>query len=220
MAKLHLPEGSDAILRRVQEAFPQREGTKHLVYGLKDAVENEDIEGLCHAATEMYANELGDDCEDANFIIPAPQTHRLNGKDVQEVLNMHISSMEDLAKNQDGIEGNGNAIFPFAFVVIESSKWRRHGVTVVLLDNAFDPDDDWNDRPPEDWWWADECETSVVALGGLCHDVLTEQDDWHNIKECQGRPTARAGSASYVSTRSRSWSPPNITSEMRTWGLG
>jgi hypothetical protein len=220
MVKLHLPEGADDILRRVQQALPQREGTKLLVYGLQDVVENEDIEGLCHTATEMYANELGDDREDANFIVPAEQTRRLRGKDVQEVLNMHIASMEDLADDDDGEERNGITIFPFAFVVIESPQWRRHGVTVVLLDNTFDPDDDWNHRPPEGWWLVDECETSIVALGGLCYDVVMEQDDWHNIKECQGRPTAREGSASYVSTRSRSWSPPNITSEMRTWGFG
>jgi hypothetical protein len=73
MVKLHLPEGADDILRRVQQALPQREGTKLLVYGLQDVVENEDIEGLCHTATEMYANELGDDREDANFIVPAEQ---------------------------------------------------------------------------------------------------------------------------------------------------
>lgn len=220
MAKVHLPEGADDILRRAQEALPQREGTKLLVYGLQDIIKDEDVEGLCHTATEMYATELGDDCEDAQFIVPAPQTRRLHGKDVQEVLNMHIASMEDLVNHEDGREGNGNAVFPFAFVIVESLQWRRHGVTVVLLDNTFDPDDDWNDRPPEGWWWVDECETSIVALGGLCYDVVMEQDDWHNIKECQGRPTARDGSASYASTRSRSWSPPNITSEMRTWGSG
>jgi hypothetical protein len=220
MAKLDLPEGADDILRRVQQAHPQREGTRLLVYGLQDVIEDEDFEGFCHTATEMYANELGGNREGANFIVPAPQTCRLHGKDVQEVLDMHIASMENLVNDQDGREGNGPAIFPFAFVVIESPQWRRHGVTVVLLDNTFDPDDDWNDRPPEGCWWVDECETSVVALGGLCYDVVAEQDDWHNIKECQGRPTVRDGSASYVSMRSRSWSPPNISSEMRTWGFG
>jgi hypothetical protein len=168
----------------------------------------------------MYASELGDDCEDADFIVPAEQTRQLHGKDVQEVLNMHIASIEGLANDNGCEKENDIAIFPFAFVVIESPQWRRHGVTVALLDNTFDSDDDWNDRPPEGWWWVDECETSVVALGGLCYDVVMEQDDWHNIKECQGRPTAREGSASYVSTRSRSWSPPNITSEMRSWGFG
>ena len=129
---------------------------------------------------------------------------------------MHITLMENLANHENGKDENSNDIFPFAYVVIESPQWRRYGVTVVLLDDTFDPDDDWNDRPPEGWWWVDECETSVVALGGLCFDVVMEQDDWHNIKECQGRPTVRMGSARYVSTRSRSWSPPNITSEMRT----
>ncbi|GAB7328811.1 hypothetical protein MBLNU13_g00699t1 [Cladosporium sp. NU13] len=220
MAKLRLPEGADDILRRAQQVLLQREGAKLLVYGLQDVVENEDIEGLCHTATEIYANELGEDCEDANFIVPAPQRRRLHGKDVQEVLNMHIASMADLASDGNRKDGNGNGILPFAFVVIESAQWRRHGVTVVLLDSTFDPDDDWNDRPPEGWWWVDECETSVAALGGLCYDVVMEQDDWHNIKECQGRPTVRVGSESYVNTRSRSWSPPNITSEMRTWGFG
>jgi len=220
MAKLHLPEGADDILRRVQEALPQRESNKLLVYGLQDVVHYEGIEGLCHTAAEMYASELGDDYEEANFIVPAPRTGRLCGKDVQEVLNMHIASIEILANCNYCEEENGNAIFPFAFVVIESPQWRRHGVTVVLLDNTFDPDDDLNDRPPEGCWWVDECETSVMALGGLCYDVVMEQDDWHNIKERQGRPTAREGSASYVSTRSRSWSPSNITSEMRTWGFG
>jgi hypothetical protein len=60
MAKLHLPEGADDILRHVQEAPPQREGTRLLVYGLQDVVQNEDVEGLCQIATDMYANELGD----------------------------------------------------------------------------------------------------------------------------------------------------------------
>lgn len=220
MAKLHLPAGADDILRRVQQSLPQREGTKLLVYGLEDLINDQDVEALCHTAAEMYAEELGDNCEDANFIVPAPQTFRLRGKDVQEALNMHIALTEDLAIHGGGEEGNGNTIFPFAFVVIESTQWHRHGVTVVVLDNTFDPDDDWNDRPPEGWWWVDECETSVVALGGLCYDVIMEQDDWHNIKECQGRPTVRVGSESYVSTRSRSWSPPNISSEMRTWRFG
>lgn len=220
MAKLHLPEGADSILRRTQQTLPQREGTKLLVYGLQDVIKNEDIEDLCQIATEMYSEEVGDDCDDPNFIVPAPQARRLLGEDVQEVLEMHIASMKDLEIPGGGEEENVNNIFPSAFVVIESAQWRRHGVTVVLLDDTFDPDDDWNDRPPEGWWWVDECETSVVALGGLCYDMVVEQDNWHNIKECQGRPTARIGSASYVGTRSRSWSPPNISSEMRTWGLG
>ena len=219
MLKLHLPDGADDVLRRVQQALPQREGTKLLVYGLEKVTNDEDVEDLCRTAAEVYASELGDDCEDANFIVPAPQTRRLHGKDVQEITSMHIASMGDLANHADGREENSNEIFPFAFVVIESPQWHRHGVTVVLLDNTFEPDDDWNDRPPEGWWWVDECETSIVALGGLCYDVVMEQDDWHNIKECQGRPTVRMGSARYVSTRSRSWSPPNITSEMRTWGF-
>ena len=220
MAKLHLPEGADNILRRTQQILPQREGTKLLVYGLQYVINNEDIEGLCRTATEMYSSEVGEDFKDPIFIVAAPQTRRLLGKDVQEVLNIHITSMGNLANPDHGEEGNGSDIFPFAFVVIESPHRRRHGVTVVLLDNTFDPDDDWNNRPPEGWWWVDECETSVVALGGLCYDVVMEQDDWHNIKECQGRPTVRVGNESYVSTRSRSWSPPNITSEMRTWGFG
>ena len=220
MAKLHLPEGADEILHRVREAFLQHEGTKLLVYGLHDVVGRADIDGLCQTATETYAKEVGDDCEDPNFIVPAPEPRCHHGRDVHEILNMHITSMGDLATHGNGEEGNGNAIFPFAFVVIESPQWRRHGVTVVLLDNTFDSDDDWDDRPPEGRWWVDECETSVVALGGLCYDVITESDDWHNVKECQGRPTARAVDVTYVGTRARSWSPPNISSEMRTWGLG
>ena len=90
MAKLHLPEGADDILRRTQQALPQREGTKLLVYGLQDVIKNEDIEGLCQIAAEMYSEEVGDDCEDPNFIVPAPQTRWVLGKDVQEVLDMHI----------------------------------------------------------------------------------------------------------------------------------
>jgi hypothetical protein len=67
MAKLYQPEGVDDNLRRVQQAHPQREGTKLVFCGLQDVVRNEDVEGLCHTAIEMYANELGGDCEDANF---------------------------------------------------------------------------------------------------------------------------------------------------------
>jgi hypothetical protein len=216
--ELHLPEGVDDILTRVQQSHPDCEGTKLLVYGLADVIKNEDIEDLCHTATEIYSKELGDEYEDSKFIVPAPQTTRLLGTNVQEVLNTHVASIEGLMNGNEGQQERNPPIFPFAFVVIESPEWRRHGVTVVLLDNTFDPDDDWNDRSPEGFWWTDECETSVVALGGLCCDVVMEQDDWHNIKECQGRPTVRTGNASYVSTRSRSWSPPNISSEMRRWG--
>ena len=219
MAKLHLPERADDILTRTQQSHPNREGTKLLVYGLSDEITDEDIEGLCHTAVEIYSKEIGDDCEDPKFIVPAPQTTRLVGKDMQAVLDAHVSSIEDIMDGNGGQQENKDQIFPFAFMVIESPQWRRHGVTVVLLDKTFDPDDDWNDRPPEGWWWVDECETSVVVLGGFCYDVVMEQDDWHNIKECQGRPTARVGSAEYVNTRSRSWSPPNISSEMRTWGF-
>ena len=215
---LHLPEGADDILSRVQQLLPEREGTKLLVYGLKDVIKDKDIEELCHTATEIYSREVGDDCNDPKFIIPAPQTRRIVGADVQEILNAHVASIEDLTTGNDNQQEHNVPIFPFAFVVIESPEWRRHGVTVVLLDNTFDPYDDWNDRPPEGCWWTDECETSVVALGGFCYDVVMEQDDWHNIKECQGRPTTRTGNANSVSTRSRSWSPPNITSEMRRWG--
>jgi len=216
--ELHLPQGTDDILTRVQQSYPGREGTKLLVYGLAGVISNEDIEDLCHTATEMYSKELGDGCEDPKFIVPALQTRRLLGKDVQEVLDAHLASIEDLMNDHDGQQEIKDSIFPFAFVVIESPSWRRHGVTVVLLDNTFDPYDDWNDRPPEGQWWVDETETSIVALGGLCYDVVMEQDDWHNIKECQGRPTVRTGNANYVSTRSRSWSPPNISSVMRRWG--
>lgn len=220
MSQLHLLQDADDILTRVQESLPHREGTKLLVYGLSGVIKNQDIEDLCHTATKVYSKEVGDDCEDPTFVIPAPQNLRLAGSNVQEVLNKHVASLEDIMNVDNGQQENNIAIFPFAFVVIESTEWRRHGVTVVLLDSTFDPDDDWNDRPPEGFWWADECETSVVALGGLCCDVVMEMDDWHNIKECQGRPTERTGSALYVSTRSRSWSPVNISTEMSRWGMG
>jgi hypothetical protein len=68
-------------------------------------------------------------------------------------MNMHIASMEDLVNHEDGRARNGITIFPSAFAVIESPQWRRHGATVVLLDNTFDPDDDWKNRPPEGRWW-------------------------------------------------------------------
>jgi hypothetical protein len=221
MPELHLPESPDHILTRVQDLNLSREGTQLLVYGLSDEITAEDVESLCHTATETYqSNEAADEHQDSTFITPAPLECRLLGRSVQEVVHAHVASLEGLANVNGDRQGSDETIFPFAFVVIESAEWRRHGATVVLLDNEYDPDNDYDDRPPEGCWWVDECETSVFALVGLCCDLVMEQDDWANIRECQGRPTARTGSAKYVSTRSRSWSPPNISREMRTWGSG
>jgi hypothetical protein len=221
MPELHLPGGADHILKRVQGLSLSREGTQLLVYGLIGEITAEDVESLCHIATETYqSNEAADEHQDSTFITPAPLDRRLPGRSVQEVVDAHVASLEGLANLNGDRHGIDETIFPFAFVVIESAGWRKHGATVVFLDNEYAPDNDYDDRPPEGCWWVDECETSVFALVGFCHDLVMEEEDWSILRECQGRPTARTGSARYVSTRSRSWSPPNISREMRTWGSG
>lgn len=223
MPKLHLSEGANRILTRLQDRTPPREGARLLVYSLPNVVTNEDVESLCQVATEIYQlNEAGDEYQDSTFIIPAPLNRRLPGRNVQEILDAHIASLDDFTHGNDANNPNDDSIFPFAFVVIESAEWRKHGATVVFLGNATDSDDDENEseQPSKDIWWVDECEMSVVALVGVCQEIIMELDDWSIIRECQGRPTARMGDARYLSTRSRSWSPQNISSEMRRWDSG
>jgi hypothetical protein len=221
MPKLHLPDGANRILTRVQDLNLPRESTQLLVYGLSNDTTAEDVENLCQIATETYQlNEAADEHQDTTFITPAPLDKRLPGRSVQEILEAHVASLESLTNTNHDEREIDETTFPFAFIVLESPQWRKHGATIVFLDNNDDPDNDYDDRPPESSWWVDECETSVFALVRLCCDLVLEQDDWSNIRECQGRPTARTGSAEYVATRSRSWSPPNISGEMRTWGAG
>jgi hypothetical protein len=221
MPKLHLPESANHILTRIQDLNLPREGTRLRVYGLSNEIIAEDIESLCHIATETYQlNEAADEHQNITFIKPAPLDKRLPGRTVQEILDAHVASLELPTNLNESGQRIDETIFLFAFIVLESPQWRNHGVTIVFLGNDYDPDNDYDDRPPESRWWVDECETSVFALVGVCCDLVLEQDDWSVIRECQGRPTARTGSAEYVSTRSRSWSPPNISGEMRTWGAG
>jgi hypothetical protein len=213
MPKLHLPEGADRILTRIQDLNLPREGSKLLVYGLADEITAEDVESLCHIATETYQlNEAADQHQNSTFIMPAPLGTRLPGRSVQEILDVHVASLISLTIINEDQHEIDESIYPFAFIVLESAFWHNHGATIVFLDNDYDPDDDDDDdRPPEGRWWVDECETSVFALVGLCCDLVLEQDDWPNIRECQGRPTARTGSARYVATRSRSWSASKST---------
>jgi hypothetical protein len=221
MPKLHLPDGANSILTRVQDLNLPRESTQLLVYGLSNDTTAEDVENLCQIATETYQlNEAADEHQDTTFITPAPLDKRLPGRSVQEILEAHVASLESLTNTNHDEREIDETTFPFAFIVLESPQWRKHGATIVFLDNDDDPDNDYDDRPPEGCWWVDECETSVFALVGVCCDLVLEQVDWSNIRECQGRPTARTGSAGYMATRSRSWSPPNISREMRTWGAG
>ena len=150
----------------------------------------------------------------------APQAIRPPGAKVDEVLYAHIAFLNDLTSNEQRERSNNEAIYPFAFVVIESPQWRRHGATVVVLENDLDSDADSNDIPSEVSWSVDESETRLVALGGICQGLVMGEDYWPDIRENQGRPTARTGHPEYVKTRSRSWCPPSITSEMRRWGAG
>jgi hypothetical protein len=221
MPKLHLPENANRILTRIQDLNLPREGTQLLVYGLSNEITAEDVENLCQIATETYQlNDAADEHQNITFITPAPLDRRLPGRSVQEILDVHVASLESLTNVNGGRQGINESIFPFAFIVLESASWRKHGATIVFLDNDYDPDNDYDDRPPEGCWWVDECETSVFALVGFCHDLVMEEEEWSILRECQGRPTARTGSVRYVATRSRSWSPPNISGEMRTWGVG
>lgn len=221
MLGLHLSEGADRILTPVQSRVPSREGARLLVYGLPDVVTNEDVESLCQVATEKYqSNEAGDEYQTSTFITPAPLHQRLAGRNVQELLDAHIASLEESTNGNHDNQANDEPIFPFAFVVIESAEWRRHGATIVFLGNAADSDSDSNEPSSEGYWWVDECEMSLVALVGVCQEMIMELDEWSAIRECQGRPTARTGDARYLSTRARSWSPRNISSEMRRWGSG
>lgn len=60
--KLHLSEGADRVLTRVQDQTLVSEGTKLLVYGISDKIAITDIEDFCHIATETYQlNEASDD---------------------------------------------------------------------------------------------------------------------------------------------------------------
>lgn len=218
MAELRLPEGANRISDRIHRSTLSRERTRVPIYGLSDIVADEDVHNLCYASTETYQKmEASDESQDS-FIMPAPQASRLPGTTVQEVLDAHIALLNDLMDGNEHHRLEDDAIFPFAFVVIESALWRRHGATVVVLESDVDCDEDGDDGPSEYDWSVDECETSLVALGGICRALVMEEDEWSVIRECQGRPTARTGAPGYVNTRSRSWSPASITSEMRRWG--
>lgn len=218
MAELRLPEGANRILDRIHRSTLSRERTRVPIYALSDIFADEDVHNLCYASTEMYQKmEASDESQDS-FITPAPQASRLPGTTVQEVLDSHIALLNDLMDGTEHHRLEDDAIFPFAFVVIESALWRRHGATVVVLENDFGSDDGDNDGLSESDWSVDEIETSLVALGGICRALVMDEDDWPDIRENQGRPTTRTGAPWYVSTRSRSWSPPSITSEMRRWG--
>lgn len=219
MAELQLPEGANRILDRIHRSILSRETTKVPIYGLSDIATDEDVQNLCYAGIEAYQKmEASDESQDSSFIMPAPQAARLPGTTVQEALDAHVALLNDLTAGNEGHRLKDEAIFPFAFVVIESAEWRRHGATVVVLESDFDGDDGDHDGPSESDWSVDECETSLVALGGICRTLVLGDDDWPNVRENQGRPTARTGGPWYVSTRSKSWSPPSITSEMRRWG--
>lgn len=217
MAQLQLPEGADRVLTRAQQAMLTRKNTKMMVYGLPNTVKSGDVENLVHAATRVYQElEATEDC----FMAPAPQAIQLAGTTVQEILDVHIAFLDNSIPCGERERSKDERIYPFAFIVIESHEWRRHGATVVVLENDLDSDDDSNDMPSDVSWSVDECETSLVALGGICRGLVMEEDYWPDIRENQGRPTVRTGHPAYISTRSRSWSPPSITEEMRKWGAG
>jgi hypothetical protein len=119
MAKLQLFGPADDILTRVQNRNVLREGNKMLVYGLLDITSNEDIESLCHAATETFQlNAAADGYQNSAFVTPAPSNCRQPGRGVQKVLDAHVSSLEHFVSDNDNHQQKNNSIFPFAFVVV------------------------------------------------------------------------------------------------------
>lgn len=204
LLELELPLGADTILEQCR-SLPH-EGFSLLIYGLAGVVQEEDIESLCREATAVYqANDALERYEDYTFLTPAPKNRQLPEETVQEVLDGHVELLATLA-NDTNERQHHNDIFPFAFIVIEDQDWRKHGVTIVACHDRDIYGDD------EDLGWrVNECETSVLSLGGFCQDLVMMEEEWHPLTVDLGRPTARTGSAEYVRTRSRTWSAPSIS---------
>lgn len=209
--ELELPPGADSILERCR-SLP-RKGTSLLIYGLAGVVQDEDIECLCREATAVYeANDALEEYQDYTFFTPAPKDLRLPGETVQGILNSHVELLANVTSETNEHQ-HYSSIFPFAFIVIEDQNWRKHGVTIV----AYHDRDIYGDD--EDLGWrVDECETSVLSLGGFCQDLVMEEEEWHPLTVDLGRPTARTGSVEYSRTRSRTWSAPSISSLVAAFG--
>lgn len=204
---LKLPPGADNVLERCRALF--QEGTSLLIYGLAGVVQNGDIEGLCAEATAVYqTNDAIEEYQYHTFMTSAPKDRRCVGRNVQEVLDDHFEFLAGLT-DDTGERQQSTEIFPFAFVVIEDRDWRKHGVTMVYCN-----DQDIYDDGKDSGWKVDECETSVLSLGGFCQDLVMEEEDWHPLTVDLGRPTTRTGCEEYLRTRSRSWSPQGISSRI------
>lgn len=211
LLELELPPGADSILGQCR-SLPNK-GTGLLIYGLAGVVQEEDIEHLCREATAVYeANDALEEFQDYAFLTPTTKDQRLPGESAQEVLISHVELLANLTIDTNEHQYY-SSIFPFAFVVIEDQNWRKHGVTIV----AFHDRDIYGDN--EDLGWrVNECETSVLALGGFCQDLVMEEEEWHPLTVNMGRPTARTGSVEYLRTRSRTWSAPSISSVVAAFG--
>jgi hypothetical protein len=223
MPLLKLPPTASAIFDQHRD-FP-RENSKLPVYSLPGIAQQKDIEDLCQAATESFLAGEGEGEDPAiTFLAPAPATRSSPGSTVQEILDAHVAFFSINSSASDGDDNSLNPqsakpeshFFPFAFIVLEDANWRTNGVTVVV---CHDDEDDSDDERTLTGWRVDECEVSLLALVGVCRDLVLDREEWSTIDVYVGRPTRRTGSKRYLAERSGAWDLGSISSGMPVWGL-
>jgi hypothetical protein len=223
MALLKLPSNASTILAQHHDF--SRENARLPVYTLPGIAQHKDIEELCQIATESYlAGEGEGEDPTITFLSPAPVARLSPGDTVQEILDAHVASLstsfspgDDDSVNRQSEEPEKNQFFPFAFIVVEDSNWRINGVTVVC---CHDDDDfvDEEDIPANgDFWRVDECEVSLLALVGVCRDMVLDREVWSTIDVYVGRPTRRTGSKRYLAERTGAWNLESVSSSMARW---
>ena len=223
MPILELPPTAPAIFDQHRD-FP-RENAKFPVYTLPDIASHKDIEELCQITTDLFlAGEGEGEDPTITFLAPAPASRLSPGSTVQEILDAHVELFSTSPSAGD-VDGDDNVapqsespekhFFPFAFIVIEDPNWRITGVTVVYCHD----DDDFSDGEcPLTGWRVDECEVSLLALVGVCRDLICDREEWSTIDVFVGRPTRRTGNKRYLAERSGAWDLGSISSGMPVWG--